>query len=586
MFFCDRAKEIRKTKKIKLKDMAVLMSVSEMTINRWENGSYTPSANDIRVMSAILEVPLNIISDLSEINLFNKTISITKNSQLKFSSDIYKLDKSLDNYNDIPDELLVSIKSLTNISKSYQQTNALLKNENQRYKHIFNISSNIIFVVDANLKFRLVNEAFILMANKLNSENIIGCKATDIFGVQEVADIIKYEHEVLKTEKPIRDIKINIPLTNKQKVGLLSIEPQVDEFGKVYELICSIKDITELSKSVTKLQNIKTMLDLSDDIFFLMDDNNEFEYISESFKDFTGFSKEEYIANPDIWKQYTHLEDYSKRKALIELLPDQKVEYQSRILHKNGPERWVEVRGYHKYDRQKNTHIRYKIIRDVTDKVRQEKILDLILKGINKSPFSIWISDYKRKKFLFVSDSIKKIYGFPASKFYESLKFWVSRLHPDDLEKIKKTRKEGILPPMRNYKIITADNQIKQILEINTLLDDMAMGIEIDKTNELESYKEGLSRIKSAYSNNETNGIAIKDIKLKRFIYVNSWIQEMSQISNSKNITKLTRINISNKFIKSEHDKNLVKDFDNHKIHRIQIKITDKNSKKKYSIYR
>ena len=63
MFYADKFKLIRKSKKIALNDIATAMEKHRKTIWAWETGVSTPSPIEIKALAKLLDINVEKISD-------------------------------------------------------------------------------------------------------------------------------------------------------------------------------------------------------------------------------------------------------------------------------------------------------------------------------------------------------------------------------------------------------------------------------------------------------------------------------------------------------------------------------------------
>ncbi|HJO96066.1 MAG TPA: helix-turn-helix domain-containing protein [Victivallales bacterium] len=248
MFKYREINKIRKANKIQQKKMAESIGVSRLTLYRWETGASTPSNSNIRIIAQFLKIPLSKISDLDDIEQTNSNIK-TK-SDISFKTNLYKLDKLIEEFGNVPVVKINAFKQLKQTCFEYQNMNMYLEKKIRRYEHILSENSSIIYVLGANNKYRYVNQAFIFMTSKYSLENIIGYRPMEIFRKEEVKDIIRYGRIAFKEHKPIYNKEINIPRSNGVKGGLLTIHPRIGKNEKIIEIICSIQDISGVSNFV------------------------------------------------------------------------------------------------------------------------------------------------------------------------------------------------------------------------------------------------------------------------------------------------------------------------------------------------
>jgi len=473
MFYYKEARLIRKRNNIKLKELAKLLEISSNTLYRWETGISKPSSNDIRILAVLLRCSVQKISDFDEWSLPD----IHASSEFGESN---KLDILIKEYVDLPEKFILSIRKLISINKKYKKENTILAKKVNRYEQILNQSSTIVYVLDVNFKFRYVNHAFVLMFNQLTTEDIIGYKASDIFGLKDVYEMIQYEKKAFNVRDAVYDKKIFIPGSKKTKTGLLSIEPQIREDGSVYELICNIVDITEINNAMCKLENIKRLVELSEDIFILMkDDYSKYELVSKSFEKITGYSVDEMRNNTDFWKTYIHPEDYEKYFPIKNLTLNQKVTRKYRVVNKNGQTSWVEARKYFKFDQDSGCNLLYAVLRDISGSVEKDRILQILKNNLDVSKVGITLLDVSKGIIVYRNSVMTILTGYTVNAVNKVgiNSFFEKNIHKDDIDKVLKlcNNKTSYLDCCTKFRFLRKDGKMR-------LLEMLAQNISYEKT--------------------------------------------------------------------------------------------------------
>ncbi|HJO93430.1 MAG TPA: PAS domain-containing protein [Victivallales bacterium] len=485
MFNFSKSKEIRKKQKIKLIDFARMMEISDRTLYRWETGILTPSANDIRAISQFLNVSVSEISDLRGIEEIRN--NITDNPESLTNREIYKLDKIIEEFGEGASVNAHAISNLKKTCIETQKTNSYLEKKINRYTRILDQNSSIIYVIDHNYKFRYVNRAFILMSGKNNSEDIIGFSISDIFGLNEVREIIQYERKVFEEGRPLYDEKIYIPLTNNQKTGLLKIYPFFNKDEEVSELICSIQDISEIADLIKKLEDLKSSIDLSDCTISIRElKGPKYKYISKSVEKLTGYKRNKFYNDTEFWRSIIHPDDREKIPIKEHIRNNITGRFNYRIIKKDGSIIWLESTVFYKQDTETGVFYKFSLIKDSTEKRKMIDYINLFKKVLNNVHYTVWVFDLTEHKYIFVSNSVKKDYGYPSSRYLTDCKFKLDTcIHPDYREQEKKYITGELSPSKkRTFKIIKPNDEIKTIQSNTYIINGFRVEYEIDKTKD------------------------------------------------------------------------------------------------------
>ncbi len=143
-------------------------------------------------------------------------------------------------------------------------------------------------------------------------------------------------------------------ITNRRKDGSLYIEEQTitpvrDDQDQVTQFIAIKQDITERKQAEKALraseEKFRTLVDWTYDWEFWVDPQGNIVYTSPSCQRMTGYSPDEFVANPDLMISIIHREDRSifaehQKSIHSESAGVEKMEY--RILTREGQECWIE----------------------------------------------------------------------------------------------------------------------------------------------------------------------------------------------------------------------------------------------------
>ncbi len=549
MFYNNKFKKIRKSKKINQRDLAEAMGKASFTVSRWESGMNIPSDNDVRILAQILNVSVKDISDLGELKILGDNINGSGNSEkVSIHKHIIELDQMIKEYGDIP---IININAIENLKTNYRDSKKkinFLKQKLNNYTTILNEAPVIIYVKNVDLKYLYANNAFLLCTDKVyNIYDVIGLSASEIFGYKESKKILKYEKEALNNKNSVNNIKIPIPGTNGNKTGSLNISPQFDNKGNVKSLICIIKETTEINKVLGKLKNLRNIIDKLDEFITIKyQDNSSNMFLSKGFEKVTGYEIPDYFKDTNLWEQKIILpEDKNILKFdTITKLPIPGV-YKYRIKHKNGSIKWIEDIIYVGQEQIKHNSFMYSITRDITKEIEHNEMMELLEINVNAmtSGISIVVTEKNNhKKLVYTNEAIKKITGYSEEFYTEDIPiFWLDKaVHPDYRKELELALNIDSIPSSFEFKIIRKDgierwvelkrNKIKFRGKISTLniLSD------ITKKKEKENIRELLESLLSTVN----DGVSIVDLDKHKNIFVNDTAAEITGYNINKFLEK------------------------------------------------
>jgi len=269
VFYAEKFRNLRKSKKVTLNAFAELTGFSRRTLWVWETGQRVPSEKKIRIIAKHLGVPLMEISDLE--NEFPKSETPFPKFEQYWESlvdqDIKKQDeKFLD--------LLYSINQFRNDLK---QSTVLLQALLSSMKVMFYIKNH-------ECKYVLANTSFLQNVSMSHKIVVLGKSDEFFFPKSEAAFNFEQDEIVIKTGKAITGNERYIPGSRKKKWGLISKLPIFDPKGKISGLIGTFIDITERKTAEDFHKLLKSNMDyISDGVAVFDCYYNECLYMNKSF---------------------------------------------------------------------------------------------------------------------------------------------------------------------------------------------------------------------------------------------------------------------------------------------------------------
>ncbi len=245
-------------------------------------------------------------------------------------------------------------------------------------------------------------------------------------------------------------------------------------------------DITERRLSDQVLNQLKAMVDISLDGFYIVDQKGQLTQVNAAYAQMLGYSAEELTGMH--LNQLDAIEDDEQIKAHIEKVIEQGFDFfETPQFHKNGHEIELEVSVSYLADYQ-----RFCVFcRDIT----QRKTMELALKLseskfrsiINASPIAMALvnTSVKQAEFVFLSPSFVKTFGYDLAES-STLEEWNSKAYPDPdyrarvkamEQKLRESEHDDITP--LEITICCKDNSYKTVLASYTSIDNdsKAMGL-------------------------------------------------------------------------------------------------------------
>jgi PAS domain S-box-containing protein len=189
------------------------------------------------------------------------------------------------------------------------------------------------------------------------------------------------------------------------------------------------------------------------------------------------------------------------------------------------------------------------IVRDITDRKRAEEVLRekeareaLILSSLPTAFYTAEI--YDSFGWVWVSEQINRVTGYPASRFVEEKHFWSSRIHPDDSERVIKRLKiiYSAGSVSNEYRWQCADGSYRWFINLAVLIKDekgnpkeiIGTWRDISERKEAEkALQESKEELQTIYDG-MVDGVLIAIIETRRFIHANSAICNMLGYSEAE----------------------------------------------------
>ncbi|MCB0224892.1 MAG: PAS domain-containing protein [Anaerolineae bacterium] len=171
----------------------------------------------------------------------------------------------------------------------------------------------------------------------------------------------------------------------------------------------------------------------------------------------TGYTSEEYEANPELWYQMIHEAD--RRPVLKQIIKLRLGEFASpiehRIIHKDGTIRWVRNATILRKDEEGQVISYDGLITDITERKRTEEALrereEQLQLAIVGSRGGIWMirfdphnPDRPIPDEIYLSSQMKQFIGFDDDEFPNSIEAWENRILPEDVDLLRRSGRDHL----------------------------------------------------------------------------------------------------------------------------------------------
>ncbi|MCD6162383.1 MAG: PAS domain-containing protein [candidate division Zixibacteria bacterium] len=229
------------------------------------------------------------------------------------------------------------------------------------------------------------------------------------------------------------------------------------------------------------------------------------EFLSDNIFQF-GYKANDVLSGRISWQEISHPDDAERlEKEIADYIKKGITDFSQkyRIITKSGEIRWIEDQTTAIKDSHgKITHFQG-ILFDVTERKQAEEELRETYKIISKSPAAVFLwKNEQNWPVEFVTNNVKKLFGYTAEEFVAGQISYDRVIHPDDLDRVMDevtgySKDEGIEGfTHKPYRIITKDGDTKwidDIMEVRKGKDGKIthyQGIVIDITERKEAEEE------------------------------------------------------------------------------------------------
>lgn len=292
-----------------------------------------------------------------------------------------------------------------------------------RLQAFLEASPDLIYLKDLNGKNVVVNPAYAHYFNK-EKEEIEGKTDAEIMPPALAEQCAQSDQEALSSSVPIRAEE---KLQNQKGIAIFDTIkfPIKDDRGQAIGLGGISRDITEIQRLAEELRRQKEMLQVTmehalDIVYrYRLYPEPGFQYVSPSVTRITGYSPEDYYADPLLGIKIVHPEDRTKFEAVINNPASANEPLQLRLIKKDSTVFWTEQLNNPVFDKEGKVVALVGIARDITEqKLAEEKLKETerMLKGfLDALPETAMLLDLEGNV-LFANKTASQRIGVPVEE--------------------------------------------------------------------------------------------------------------------------------------------------------------------------
>jgi PAS domain S-box-containing protein len=264
----------------------------------------------------------------------------------------------------------------------------------RRYAGMVEASGDGLLLLDADMRYRMVNAAYAAMLGRTPAD-ILGRTVAEIVDADTYAQIAPRLAAALSgtTQRFV----IDRPTTDENIVSVAADYQPFVEDGRIVGVMVSLRDISALKRTEQSIreseERYRQVVNEVKEVIFQTDALGRWTFLNPAWTEITGFAPEESLGRPFL--DFVHPDDRGRNAALFEPLIRREKEYcrhQVRYLTKGGGFRWIEVFARLTLDANGDIAGTSGTLSDVTErKDTQEQLLKLSL-AVEQSPECIIIT--------------------------------------------------------------------------------------------------------------------------------------------------------------------------------------------------
>ena len=316
-------------------------------------------------------------------------------------------------------KIIGTLSSGEDITKR-KRTELALKESEERFRAIFESTSDFVFLKDRNLRYVKVNKAMENLFGKSRKE-IIGLTDEELFGGNAASHIKELDSRVLRGETiEEEDTK---PVDDQFYTFHVNKTPVIGENGEIVGLCGIARDITDRKQTEAALrkseEKYRLIAENMSDVIAVIDMDLRFTYVSPSIKRLTGYTVEEAMKHsvedimmPESFKKVLKaFEEEIMLEASGNADPSRTRIIEFKQNKKDLSIVWVEASCSFLRDIDQNPTGILVISRDISDRKQAEAERERLMAAIEQSGEAILVTD-TNGSIQYVNPAFQKITGY------------------------------------------------------------------------------------------------------------------------------------------------------------------------------
>jgi len=358
-----------------------------------------------------------------------------------------------------------------------KQAEAALRESQQRYKEVFDTTSDCIFLVDvtadARFKCARFNPAAVKAVGLSNAE-VSGKFVEDVINEQVANHVIGHYRRCLEVGEPVQ-YEEELYLPGGHGYFLTNLIPLRDGAGRIYRLVGIARDITALKQSEETLRLSQQRLELAQEAggigIWDCDPVTGDSHCSSGYGPLYGLPPGDLAPTPEGWLELVHPEDRDRVRAEVDRAVQRTDCFNSefRVVWPDGTVHWLYGKGQVLRDSQGNPTRMIGVNMDISERKHAEATVreseERFRIVADTAPVMIWVSG--RDKLCTFSNAAWLT--FTGRTMEQELgNGWSQSVHPADVDRciaIYSSSFDARREFQIEYRVRRADGQYRWVLD-------------------------------------------------------------------------------------------------------------------------
>ncbi|MFP4165053.1 MAG: PAS domain S-box protein [Chitinispirillaceae bacterium] len=408
----------------------------------WEASAAQPKPSEVE--SATVRMLENELRVTREENRRNTEQLRSLNEELKSSNEELQasneeMETSREELQSLNEELVTLNNQLQAKVEEVEKVNSDLNN--------FISSTNIpTLFLDRQFNVRRYSPALKSIMRLIPAD--IGRSVTDLAFERLGEEMMEDAQKVLDDLVPVKkEVRVD------DGCFIRNVQPYRTNDDRIDGVVIVFWDVSDLKTVQEKLrragEKLRIVADFTYDWEYWRGKDGKFLYVAPACQRVTGYTREEFMEDPDLYSRIVHPDD---RKWVVKRLEKdlherETHEFEFRIVRRDGEVRWIAHACRPVIDENGEYMGRRAANRDVTERKMAEQERERLLRDIaeNEKRFrlvlensqdGIHMTDLETNQYVFMSPSQEKLTGFKLEELNMSLEGAAKRLHPDDADRV------------------------------------------------------------------------------------------------------------------------------------------------------